>query len=330
MAKNEKPSKASAASRARGAAKAGAPKARAAKAAPAKSGAAKATARSGAAKLRGSGLEGNGASAAGAKKPVRKHEVPSEGGRYSQSLSHGLAILASFDADHPTLGIADMADRLSMSRSTTHRYATTLAELGYLEQNSSRRYRLTPRAADLGQAALSAMSLREPARGALEELRLRTGRSVSLAILAGSEALLVDRLRGWRGLHEMDLRLGSASRMPLHCTAVGKVLLAQLPQDKQRELLATLSLGRRGPGGITGKRALREELERVREQGYAIDDEEFAAGLLAIAVPVRDGEGLGFAAIGVAVPAKVFAAAALWAEFGEALNAAAEAVTAEF
>jgi IclR family pca regulon transcriptional regulator len=275
---------------------------------------------------RGAAAKARSAKHSAGKRRANTHGVPSDGGRYSQSLSHGLAILASFDAKHPTLGIADMAEMLSMSRSTTHRYATTLAELGYLEQNSSRRYRLTPRAADLGLSALSAMTLREPARRVLRVLRERTGRSVSLGVLSASEVLLVDRLRGWRGLHELDLSLGPASRLPLHCTAIGKVLLAYLPEPQQRELLATLALSRRGPNSITVKRALREELERVRDLGFAIEDEELAAGLRSIAVPVLDEAGLAEAAIGLAASAKTVARADLQAEFGAALDEAAEAL----
>jgi IclR family pca regulon transcriptional regulator len=259
---------------------------------------------------------------------ARVSRVPKNGGRYSQSLSHGLAILASFDAESPTLGIADMADRLRMSRSTTHRYATTLAELGYLEQNSSRRYRLTPRAADLGLAMLDSMVLREPARDTLLALRRRTGRTVSLGILGEQDLLLLDRLRGWRGLHESDLRLGPAARLPLHCTAMGKVLLAYLPDPLQRELLTALTLTRYGPNTITGKRALRAELDRVYAAELAIEDEELAGGLRSIAVPVLGAAGEALAALEISVPTGVLSRGELSAVFGPALKDAAARIAA--
>lgn len=262
----------------------------------------------------------------GAGKSPRR--VSGDGGRYSQSLSHGLAVLASFDAEHSTLGIAEMAALLSMSRSTTHRYATTLAELGYLEQDSSRRYRLTSHAADLGLSALRSMTLRKPARVALYELREQTGRSVSLGVLAGTDALLVDRLRGWRGLHKLDLRLGPAARLPLHCAAIGKALLACLPEPERRQLIATLVLARQGPNCITGKRALREELERTWQLGFAIDDEEYAAGVRSIAVPVLDRDGLALAAVNLAVPAQACSPEELHPRYGAALGEAATAVAA--
>jgi IclR family pca regulon transcriptional regulator len=272
-----------------------------------------------------------GAMGASAKPRAKQRPVKAQrsGGRFSQSLRHGLAILATFDAESPTLGIADLAERLSMSRSTTHRYATTLAELGYLEQNSSRRYRLTPRAADLGLAALDAMVLRAPARETLQALRRVTGRTVSLAILGERETLIVDRLRGWRGLHEIDLRLGPASRLPLHCTAPGKVLLAYLPEPTQRELLAELRLRRHGPNTIMGKRALRAALEHVRATGYAIDDEELVAGLRAIAVPVLGADGQALAAVEIAVSEGVDARRDLRAAFGAPLSAAAREIASQ-
>jgi DNA-binding IclR family transcriptional regulator len=94
--------------------------------------------------------------------------------RYSQSLERGLAILGCFTPERPVLGIADIADELGMSRSTTHRYVITLVALGYLEQGASRKYRLGLRVTDLGMSALNATGLREHAHPYLEELRQRT------------------------------------------------------------------------------------------------------------------------------------------------------------
>lgn len=259
----------------------------------------------------------------------RSSKVPDNDGRYSLSLGHGLAILASFSAERSTLGIADMASVLSMSRSTTHRYAATLAQLGYLEQNSSRRYRLTPRCADVGLAALGSMALHECSRSFLYELRRETGWTVSLAILDGPEAMLVERLRGWRGLHEIDLRLGSSARLPVHCTAMGKVLLAGLSDAELRELIPTLTLKRHGPNCSTGKRALRAALEQVREQGFALDDEELIDGLRSIAAPVLDAQGRVLAALDLAVPGALFDGPELSSEFDAPLSIAAEGITAE-
>lgn len=211
--------------------------------------------------------------------------------RYSQSLERGLALLGAFTARRPVRGIADLADELGMSRSTTHRYAITLVALGYLEQGAGRKYRLGLRVTDLGMAALQSTGLREQAHAHLEELRQRVGYTVSLGVLDGTETLIVDRLRSFRPLQrrvERDLGLEAGCRLPAYCTAMGKLLLAYIPESERREYLSSVTLARRGPGTITSKRALRSQLEQIRVDRVAVSEQEAGAGLLAVAVPVRD------------------------------------------
>ena len=209
--------------------------------------------------------------------------------RYSQSLERGLAILGCFTPKRPVLGIADIADDLGMSRSTTHRYVITLVALGYLEQGASRKYRLGLRVTDLGMSALNSTGLREHAHPYLEELRQRTSYTVNLAVLEGTDILYVDRVRSFRrGQSKIDLDLHTGSRLPAYCTSMGKLLLANLPEPEQRELIATLKVSKRGPNTITSKKALREELEEIAVARFAASNQEFAADLLAIAAPVRN------------------------------------------
>jgi IclR family transcriptional regulator, pca regulon regulatory protein len=209
--------------------------------------------------------------------------------RYSQSLERGLAILGCFTPKRPVLGIADIADELGMSRSTTHRYVITLVALGYLEQGASRKYRLGLRVTDLGMSALNSTGLREHAHPYLEELRQRTSYTTNLGVLDGGEVLYVDRVRSFRrGQSQIDLDLHTGSRLPAYCTAMGKLLLANLPDPQQRELIGEMKLTKRGPNTIVSKKALREELEDIAGAGFAVDDEELAAGLYAVAAPVRN------------------------------------------
>jgi IclR family pca regulon transcriptional regulator len=198
------------------------------------------------------------------------------------------------------LGIAELADELGMSRSTTHRYVITLVALGYLEQVASRKYRLGLRVTDLGLAALGATGLREHAHSHLEELRRRTSHAVALAVLDGQEILYVDRLGPSgraRGTGEPALRAGS--RLPAYCTALGKVLLAHLPAAEQRQLLSTIKPKGRAPNTITSRARLRAQLQHVAEQGFALGDRELAADVRAIAVPVRNEAAEVVAAIGL-------------------------------
>jgi IclR family pca regulon transcriptional regulator len=209
--------------------------------------------------------------------------------RYSQSLERGLAILACFTAKRPVLGIADIADELGMSRSTTHRYVITLVALGYLEQGASRKYRLGLRVTDLGMSALNSTGLREHARPYLEELRQRTSYTASLGVLDGTEVLYIDRIRSFRReARSADLNLHAGSRLPAHATAMGKLLLANLPEREQRELIGQMKLTKRGPNTITSKKGLREELDTIVASGLAVDDQELASGFYAISAPVRN------------------------------------------
>jgi len=232
--------------------------------------------------------------------------------RFSQSLARGMAILTCFTAQRPIMGISDLAEELEMSRSTTHRYVCTLAALGYLEQSTSRKYRLGLRVTDLGITAMSATGLREHARPFLQELRQRTGYTSALAILDGAEIIYVERLLGAqriRGRDELDLRPGS--RLPAYCTAMGKVLLAHVPANGHRQVLADESLQKRGPNTITSKKALQHELDEVVAAGFAVNDEELAAELLAIAAPVRNGGGDIVAAVGLSANSCVIELSAL-------------------
>jgi IclR family pca regulon transcriptional regulator len=208
--------------------------------------------------------------------------------RYSQSLERGLGILGVYTPERPVLGIAELADELGMSRSTTHRYVITLVALGFMEQVSNRKYRLGMRVTDLGMSVLNSTGLREHSRPYLEELRQRSSFTVSLAVLDGAEIVYVDRARSFRrGQHRIDMNLRVGSRLPAHCTAMGKVLLAYMPEVEQRELIATMTLAKRGPNTITTKKALLEELAHVHEEGVAVNDEELLAGLISIAAPIR-------------------------------------------
>jgi len=209
--------------------------------------------------------------------------------RYSQSLERGLAILSCFTPQRPVLGIADIADELDMSRSTTHRYVITLVALGYLEQGASRKYRLGMRVTDLGMSALNSTGLRRHSRRHLEELRQRTSYTSNLSVLDGADILYLDRARSFRrGQSKIDLGLRPGSRLPAYCTAMGKLLLAHLPEDQLDGLLSEMKLTKRTPNTITSKRALRDELDEVAGAGLAVGNEELAPELYSISAPVRN------------------------------------------
>src|SRR5262249_56078150 len=141
--------------------------------------------------------------------------------------------VARFRSGGTLLGISELARDVGLSRSTTHRYVSTLAALGYLEQDRpTRKYRLGPRVLDLGFSAINSMELREVAAPHLRELSDSTGYTVNMAILDGVDIVYVERCRTARaGQREIDLNLHVGSRLPAYCTSLGKVLLAYLPPE---------------------------------------------------------------------------------------------------
>jgi IclR family pca regulon transcriptional regulator len=221
----------------------------------------------------------------------------------SQSLERGLAMLSAFKPATPELGISDLARALGLTRSTSHRYAATLARLGYLQQNpQTRKYRLGPRVLDLGFSAINSMELRQISAPHLQQLSDETGRTVNMAILDGVDIVYIDRCRtSQQGQREIDLDLHVGSRLPAYCTSMGKVLLAFLPVDERTALIDRVQFADRGPNTISTRSALAAELERVRDRGVGVNNEELAYGLRSIAVPVWGSGGKVVAAINVAV-----------------------------
>ena len=225
------------------------------------------------------------------------HLPTSRDGRYSQSLERGLAILRAFSPEQPWLGIAEIAEHLEMSRPTTHRYASTLVALNYLEQGRGRKYRLGMRAGDPGRAAVASTDVRKLAPELLRELRDASGCTASLAVLDGACIVYVDRARAARqGRSEVTARLGRGSRLPAASTALGRAMLAELAEPA---LLATLADDREKLGK-EDLRKLIEELKEVRDRGIAVADQLRVGGQVCVAAPILSNSARAIAAVDVA------------------------------
>jgi IclR family pca regulon transcriptional regulator len=255
----------------------------------------------------------------------------SRDGRHSQSLQRGLAILSSFRSGRPLLGVAELAREVGLSRSTTHRYVSTLATLGYLHQDAeTRKYRLGPRVLDLGFSALNSMELREVAAPHLRELSDETGYTVNMAVLDRLDIVYIERCRSARaGQREIDLNLHVGSRLPAYCTSLGKVLLAYLPEEERAAALARIDFARRGPNTLVSADALAGELLQVRRNGFAINNEELAYGLRSIAAPILAHDGRAAAAVNLAVHRTMVSMEELVAGLSSRLRRAAETISAQ-
>lgn len=253
---------------------------------------------------------------------------PSAEPRYSRSLEFALAIVTCFTAEKQILGIAELADLVEVSRSTTHRYAQTLVELGCLEQDGKRRYHLARGIASAGVAFLDTLRLEAPAaRKILEDLRDKTGHTVSMGVLDGTRVLYLHRLCAHgRGQYAAELGLGAGAFVPAYCTAIGKTLLASLAVPDQRETIRGLKLKRHGPNTITTKRLLKERLLAIHAAGIAVCDEEQAPGVRSIAAPITQPGRSRLMAVSVTIPARRMSVATMTTEFGPHVLAAAEQI----
>jgi IclR family pca regulon transcriptional regulator len=230
--------------------------------------------------------------------------TPRTAGHYSSSLARGLAVLGSFTPSRSLLGISELARLLDMNSATVHRYVRTLEHLGYLSQDrSTRRYRLAAKVMDLGLASVNSMALREIAGQQLKDLSEHSGQSVSLAVLDDLEIVYIERVLAPMALN-VNLHVGS--RLPAYCTSLGKALLAFLPEEERTARLRRIEFLKRGPNSITSRRALQQDLLRVRERGYATNDEELEHGIRSVSAPIHSASGLGVAAINLAVHASRF------------------------
>jgi IclR family pca regulon transcriptional regulator len=250
--------------------------------------------------------------------------------RLSRSLEYGVAVLESFSGERQTLGIADIADIVGVSRSTTHRYAMTLVALGYLEQDAKRKYRLAQHAADAGGAVIGAIRREVAARAVLEELREQIGHTVSMGVLDGARVVYVHRLLAHgAGQYSADHDLGVGAGIPAYCSALGKVLLASISEAERRELLSTIELKPHGPNTIDRRDELVAELDRISTRGVVVSDEELFAGSRSIAALVPRPRSEHPAAIEVTVPSSVYTVEQLRKRVGPRLKRAVKLISGD-
>lgn len=208
-----------------------------------------------------------------------------------KTLERGLRVLEAL-AELGEGGLSPLAGRTGLSKSTLYRLLQALVRLGFVEEVEGV-YRVGPRAFAVGQAYPS-KSLLQAVRPEMEALAAETGESVNLAVLAGMEALYLDQAEGTKLVR---LFTAPGSRAPLHATGVGKVLLAY------RGVPEGLPLTPYTPFTLTRREDLLRELEKVRRQGYALDNEEKELGVRCVAAPVFGPGGEVVAALSLSAPA---------------------------
>lgn len=218
---------------------------------------------------------------------------------YIASLAKGLQVIECFGAETPRLSITEVAGRTGLDRATARRCLLTLHELGYADYDG-KFFSVTPRVLRLGMSALATLPLPKLVQPWLDQLSQQIGLSTSVGILDETEIVYLARAAERR---VMSIGLMPGSRLPAHCTSLGRVLLAALPEDQARALVEASDLSPRTQMSLTDPEAIMAELARVRAQGYAVIDQEVEMGLRSIAVPIRSHRGEVVAALNIGVPA---------------------------
>lgn len=211
-------------------------------------------------------------------------------------VSRVMALLAAFDTDHRQLTATAVASRSGVPLSTAHRLLADLVATGALTRSGDH-YAIGQRLWTLGLLAPVQTGLRDVAAPFLQDVFAATRATVHLAVRDGTEVLYLDRLSGRRSVPVVS-KVGS--RLPMHATGVGKVLLAWAPDDLRETVLAG-DLVRVTPYTVTQAGRLREQLRRIRLQEHAVTSEEMSLGACSLAVPVRRDDRV-VAALGLVVP----------------------------
>lgn len=212
-------------------------------------------------------------------------------------VSRALAVLFAFDARHRLLTLTELATRAGLPVPTAHRLVGELVAGGALVRRPDGRYVVGRRLWDLGLLAPVQSGLREVAAPFLNDIHAATLATVHLAIRDGTQVLYLERLSGRASVPVVSQ---AGSRLPMHATGVGKVLLAHAPVDVGEQVLAALT--RFTPYTVIRPALLLGQLARVRRDGYATTVEEMTLGACSVAVPVRAGGGVVVAALGIVVP----------------------------
>ena len=215
-----------------------------------------------------------------------------------QSLERGMAVIQVFSRERPALTLSEVANLTGITRATARRILLTLEKLGHV-RSDGRLFSPTPRLLTLGWAYLSSLNLWDVTQPLMEELADRTKESCSVATLDLPDVVYVARVPTRR---IMTISLGVGTRLPAHCTGMGRVLLAALPDAELDDFLADVELDAFTERTITDAAGLRQSIERVRDEGWALVDQELEMGLRSIAAPLR-AEGRTIAALNVAVAA---------------------------
>jgi IclR family KDG regulon transcriptional repressor len=221
-----------------------------------------------------------------------------------QSIERAALILDTLGQKPQGASLRDLSAEVALPKGTTHRLLSTLVYFGYARQDlTTRDYLLGFRLVELGNRLLNQLDLRTEAKPLLAELGRRAKETVHLVILDQNEVLYIDKVESDENPGGLRMASRIGSRTQAHSCAVGKVLLADLSDDQLDEYIKQQGLPKLTERTLTDPAQLKEHLEVVRTQGYAVDDEENEQGIRCVAAPIRNESGRVIAATSISGPA---------------------------
>ncbi|MEJ6013947.1 IclR family transcriptional regulator C-terminal domain-containing protein [Corynebacterium sp. H127] len=212
-----------------------------------------------------------------------------------QSLARGLAVIRSFNGERPKQTLSEVAEVTGLARATARRFLHTLVSLEYAGTDGTA-FWLTPRVLELGFSYLSGLELPTIAQPRLEQLSRTLGESSSLSVLDGADVVYVNRVPV-RKIMTVSITIGT--RFPAFATSMGRVLLAALPEDQLNKFLAVADFDALTSRTKTSPADIKAELALVKDQGFAIVDQELEPGLRSVAAPIYSPTGDVIAAINI-------------------------------
>lgn len=216
-----------------------------------------------------------------------------------QSVTRALAIVDTL-SNYNALGVTELGQILGLHKSTVYGLLMTLEHEGYVYQNNQTgKYALTLKLFEIGGKVFGELDLRKIARPYIEEIVNKHQETAHLVVPDGPEIVYIDKVECTQSIRICS---NVGRRMPFHCTGVGKVILANIPETKVKEIIEQKGLVQFTPNTIIDYETLIDELGRIRETGYAIDNEEAEQGLKCVAAPIRDFNGNVIAATSVSGP----------------------------
>jgi IclR family pca regulon transcriptional regulator len=245
-------------------------------------------------------------------------------GETLQGLERGLAVIQSFSHEAPAMTLSEVARRTDISRATARRILLTLESLGFV-RSDGRDFSLSPRVLSLGWAYLSSLKEWELAQPFMEDLSAEMRETCSACSLDLPDIVFVARVPAPRRILMMSLGVGS--RLPAYATAMGRVLLAGLPDRELVAHLAATPLEPLTPRTTTDPARLRAIVAAVREQGFSLVDEELELGLRSLSVPLRGADGQPVAALNLCAAAARVPVAEMHARFLPAMLATADTIS---